>query len=50
MDWNAIFTVVQTRVTAMGMQVAGALVLFILVLLLLVFRPTGLLGREVRGA
>ncbi|MGE0225584.1 MAG: branched-chain amino acid ABC transporter permease [Acetobacteraceae bacterium] len=28
----------------------GALVLFILVLLLLVFRPTGLLGREVRGA
>jgi branched-chain amino acid transport system permease protein len=28
----------------------GALVLFVLVLLLLVFRPTGLLGREVRGA
>ncbi|MEJ0019798.1 MAG: branched-chain amino acid ABC transporter permease [Acetobacteraceae bacterium] len=28
----------------------GALILFILVLLLLVFRPTGLLGREVRGA
>lgn len=28
----------------------GALVLFILVLLLLVFRPTGLLGREIRGA
>lgn len=28
----------------------GALVLFILVLLLLVFRPTGLLGRTVRGA
>lgn len=27
----------------------GALVLFVLVLLLLVFRPTGLLGREVRG-
>ncbi len=29
MDWNAILTVVQTRVTAMGMQVAGALVLYI---------------------
>lgn len=29
---------------------AGALVLFVLVLLLLVFRPTGLLGRDVRGA
>ncbi len=28
----------------------GALVLFVLVLLLLVFRPTGLLGRETRGA
>ncbi len=28
----------------------GALVLFVLVLLLLVFRPTGLLGREIRGA
>jgi branched-chain amino acid transport system permease protein len=28
----------------------GALVLFVLVLLLLVFRPTGLLGRTVRGA
>ncbi len=28
----------------------GALVLFVLVLLLLVFRPTGLLGRDVRGA
>jgi len=28
----------------------GALVLFTLVLLLLVFRPTGLLGREIRGA
>jgi branched-chain amino acid transport system permease protein len=28
----------------------GALILFVLVLLLLVFRPTGLLGREVRGA
>jgi len=28
----------------------GALVLFIMVLLLLVFRPTGLLGRETRGA
>ncbi len=27
----------------------GALVLFVLVLLLLVFRPTGLLGRDVRG-
>jgi branched-chain amino acid transport system permease protein len=29
---------------------AGALVLFVLVLLLLVFRPTGLLGRDARGA
>ena len=29
---------------------AGALILFVLVLLLLVFRPTGLLGRDVRGA
>lgn len=29
---------------------AGALVLFVLVLLLLVFRPTGLFGRDVRGA
>ena len=28
----------------------GALVLFILVLFILVFRPTGLLGREIRGA
>lgn len=28
----------------------GALVLFVLVLLLLVFRPTGLMGRTVRGA
>jgi branched-chain amino acid transport system permease protein len=28
----------------------GALVLFVLVLLLLVFRPTGFLGREIRGA
>jgi branched-chain amino acid transport system permease protein len=28
----------------------GALVLFVLVLLILVFRPTGLLGRTVRGA
>ena len=28
----------------------GALILFVLVLLLLVFRPTGLLGREIRGA
>jgi branched-chain amino acid transport system permease protein len=28
----------------------GALVLFVLVLLLLVFRPTGLMGRPVRGA
>ncbi len=28
----------------------GALVLFILVLVILVFRPTGLLGREIRGA
>jgi len=28
----------------------GALILFVLVLLLLVFRPTGLLGRTVRGA
>jgi branched-chain amino acid transport system permease protein len=28
----------------------GALVLFVLVLLLLVFRPTGLMGREIRGA
>jgi branched-chain amino acid transport system permease protein len=28
----------------------GALVLFVMVLLLLVFRPTGLLGRDVRGA
>lgn len=28
----------------------GALVLFVLVLLLLVFRPTGLLGRQARGA
>ncbi len=28
----------------------GALILFVLVLLLLVFRPTGLLGRETRGA
>ena len=28
----------------------GALVLFVMVLLLLVFRPTGLLGREMRGA
>jgi branched-chain amino acid transport system permease protein len=28
----------------------GALALFVLVLLLLVFRPTGLLGREIRGA
>jgi branched-chain amino acid transport system permease protein len=28
----------------------GALVLFVLILLLLAFRPTGLLGRQVRGA
>src|SRR5208283_4973908 len=28
----------------------GALILFVLVLVLLVFRPTGLLGRDVRGA
>ena len=28
----------------------GALVLFVLVLVILVFRPTGLLGREIRGA
>jgi branched-chain amino acid transport system permease protein len=28
----------------------GALILFVLVLLLLVFRPTGLMGRQIRGA